>query len=66
MLMPILFYGQQINSRSDDRFRLMIQGDTAMMAMKFSMDQGVTWLLSDDDLNLVTNVSINRTTFDAT
>jgi hypothetical protein len=44
----------------------MIQGDTAMMAMKFSMDQGVTWLLSDDDLNLVTNVSINRTTFDAT
>jgi hypothetical protein len=43
----------------------MLQGDTAMKAMKFSMDQGVTWLLNDD-LNLVTNVSINMTTFDAT
>jgi hypothetical protein len=43
----------------------MIQGDTTMKAMKFSMDQGVTWLLSDNDLNLVTHVSINLTTFDA-
>jgi hypothetical protein len=43
----------------------MIQGDTTMKTMKFSMDQGVTWLLSDNDLNLVTHVSINLTTFDA-
>jgi hypothetical protein len=44
----------------------MIQGDIAMKAMKFSMDQRITWLLGDDYLNLVTNINSNMTTFDAT
>jgi hypothetical protein len=44
----------------------MIKGDTTIRAMKFSMAQCATWLLSKD-WNLDTNgSSINMTTFHAT
>lgn len=48
-----------------DSDMMMMQEDTAEKAMKFSMAQDVTWLLSGD-WNLVTNSnSNNMTTFDA-